>query len=343
MQKFNFENDYSECGCSEIIQAIARTNLEKVPAYGADRYCESAKKRIREACNCPEAEIFFLTGGTQTNQVVIDSLLLPYQGVVAPATGHINGHEAGAIEFTGHKVLPIAQTDGKISADGLCKYLMEFMSDGNKAHMVQPGMVYISFPTEYGTLYSQAELKAIYTVCREFSLPLFIDGARMGYGLASRASDVTLADIARYCDVFYIGGTKVGALFGEAVVFTKKNMPRHFLTIVKQHGALLAKGRLLGLQFDVLFSDDTYMKLSRNAIETADRLKEILFEKGYRFFLNSPTNQIFIVLDDSRYAQLSEVIRFSFWEKYDSNHTVVRLATSWATSMEEIEALAQYL
>lgn len=343
MQKFNFENDYSECAYEGILEAIARSNYEKVPGYGSDHYCESAKERIKKACNCPDAEIFFLVGGTQTNQTVIDSLLQSYEGVVAATTGHVSGHEAGAIEFTGHKVLTIEQTNGKISADTLCNYLMTFMSDGNKSHMVQPGMVYISHPTEYGTLYSLAELKAIYSVCREFSLPLFIDGARLGYGLASTSTDVTLADIAKYSDVFYIGGTKVGALFGEAVVFTKNNMPRHFLTTVKQHGALLAKGRLLGVQFDVLFSDDTYMKLSRNAIATANRLKEIFYEKGYKFYIDSPTNQIFIVLEDSQYERLSKDIRFSFWEKSDANHTVVRFATSWATSMDEIEEMAQYL
>ena len=337
-----FENDYCEGAHPAILKKFMETNLEKLPGYGTDRYCQSAKEKIRSACGCPDAKIYFLSGGTQTNATVIAALLKRYEGVVSAATGHINGHEAGAVEYTGHKVLGLPHTDGKISADGLKSYLETFFGDENHDHMVFPGMVYISHPTEYGTLYSKQELSSISSVCRRFQIPLFLDGARLGYGLAAPSCDVSLQDIAQYTDVFYIGGTKVGALCGEAVVFPSK-APDHFLTMVKQQGALLAKGRVMGIQFDVLFTDNLYLEISKNAIKTAMRLKEALLDKGYRLLIDSPTNQIFVVLDNEKMKTLGQTVKFSFWEKYDETHTTVRFATSWATKMEEVEELIQLL
>ena len=332
-----FENDYCEGAHQLILKRLTESNMEKVPGYGMDPYCSQAKEKIRNACGCPDGEVFFLVGGTQTNAVVIASMLNRYEGVLCAVTGHINAHEAGAIEFTGHKVLPLPQYDGKISATDLKEYLQTYYADGSYDHMVFPGMVYISHPTEYGTLYTKQELRDISGVCREYEIPLFLDGARLGYGLAAE-TDVTLKDIAELTDVFYIGGTKVGALCGEAVVFPKK-APKHFFTMIKQQGALLAKGRLLGIQFDTLFTDNLYLEISKNAIETAAKLKVALKEKGYRLFINSPTNQIFVILENQKMKELGKRVKFSFWEKYDEDHTVVRFATSWATKMEDIDQL----
>lgn len=318
-------------------------NLIQQKGYGSDAICESAKEKIKKACECPQAQIHFLTGGTQANATVIASVLERYEGVVAAETGHVAVHEAGAIEYTGHKVLELPGHDGKIKAAELREFLCNYWQDANHEHMVSPGMVYISHPTEYGTLYSRQELKEISEICREYEIPLYLDGARLGYGLMSRQTDVTLPVIAQYCDVFYIGGTKVGALFGEAVVFTKNNMPRHFLTMVKQQGGLLAKGWLLGLQFDTLFTDDLYMKISQNAIDMAELLKNAFRERGYRFYLESPTNQQFIILENKEMERLQEKVAFSFWEKYDAEHTIVRFATSWATSREDIDELHKLL
>lgn len=338
----SFESDYTEGAHESILKRLMETNLEQQPGYGNDRYCESAKEKIRRVCECPEAEIYFLVGGTQTNATVIDALLDKYEGVVSAATGHVNGHEAGAIEYTGHKVLAIPHHQGKIDAGELEQYLRDFWGDANHDHMVFPGMVYISHPTEYGTLYTQAELAAVSQVCRKYDLPLYLDGARLGYGLMSLDTDMTLPMIARYCDVFYIGGTKVGALCGEAVVFTGK-APKHFMTMVKQHGALLAKGRLLGVQFDTLFTDDLYFTISRHAIEMAELLKQGFRERKYEFYLESPTNQQFIILENGQMERLKEHAAFSFWEKYDETHTVVRFATSWATRKEDVERLMALL
>lgn len=338
-----FECDYAEGALPEIIDRLVKTNLVSTPGYGMDEYCESAKKKIKAACECEEAQIQFLVGGTQTNQVVIDSLLSSYEGVVSVETGHVNSHEAGAIEHSGHKVLALPEYEGKIRSGDLKKYLETFYGDANHEHMVFPGMVYISHPTEYGTLYSLKELESISAICREYQIPLFMDGARLGYGLMSLQTDVTLPDIARFCDVFYIGGTKVGALFGEAVVFTKNNMPKHFIPIVKQKGALLAKGRLLGLQFDTLFTDDLYYKAGRHAIVMAEKLKHIFAEKEYKFYIDSPTNQIFIILENQKLKELEQNVRVSFWESLDDTHTVVRFATSWSTTEEDIKALEALL
>ena len=337
-----FENDYCEGAHPAILQKLMETNFEKVSGYGTDPYCASAKEKIRKACDCPEADVYFISGGTQTNAIVIASMLNRWEGVIAAATGHVAGHEAGAIEYTGHKVLGLPQKNGKLDAETVRDFCKTFFADGNHDHMVFPGMVYISHPTEYGTLYTKAELEALSAVCHEFKLPLFLDGARLGYGLVSKGTDVTLADLARLTDAFYIGGTKVGALCGEAVVFPH-GAPAHFMTMVKQQGALLAKGRLLGIQFDVLFTDDLYTKISENAITTANVLKRALSDKGYKFFMDSPTNQIFVVLSNEQLAALEGKAKFGFWEKYDDTHTVVRIATSWATKMEEIMQLIELM
>lgn len=339
----SFESDYTTGAHPKILERMIETNLESASGYGEDRFCAAAKEKIAEACGVKADDIHFLVGGTQTNQLVISSMLAPYEGVIAATTGHVALHEAGAIEYTGHKVLTIPASEGKIDAATLKDYLETYYADGSYDHMVFPGMVYISYPTEYGTLYTRSELEAIGEVCKKYELPLFIDGARLGYGLASHECDITLKDMAKLCDVFYIGGTKVGALCGEAVVFTHGNAPKQFFTQTKQHGALLAKRRLIGIQFEVLFSDDLYMTVSRHAIEMADLLMEVFTEKGYQFYKFSPTNQQFIVLDNATYDSLSKDVCFCFWEKYDDSHTVVRFATSWSTTREDIEALRELL
>ena len=339
----SFESDYI-CGAHPTVLArLAETNYEPLSGYGGDRYCESAKEKIRTAFGCPEADVFFLVGGTQTNAVVIDTVLHPYEGVIAAATGHIAQHEAGAIEFTGHKVLPLPHHDGKLDAADVERYIHDFYADENNEHMVAPGMVYISHPTEYGTLYSLEELRALSHVCNQFNIPLFMDGARLGYGLMSHGTDVTLKNVADLCDVFYIGGTKVGALCGEAVVFPRREAPKHFFTFIKQHGALLAKGRLLGVQFDTLFTDDLYFRISRHAIEMADRIRDELTAKGYKFFLPTVTNQLFVVLDDAQLEKLTGSISCSIWEHLDDGRTVIRLATSWATTEENVNTLIELL
>jgi len=339
----SFENDYAEGAHPRILERLMETNLIQQPGYGNDEYCQSAKEKIRAACHCPDADIFFISGGTQSNSLVIRAMLQPFQGVVSVVTGHINGHEAGAIEYTGHKVLPLPHHDGKMAASDLEGMMKTFYGDPSHPHTVFPGMVYISHPTEYGTLYTKDELRALSRVCRKYQLPLFLDGARLGYGLMSHDTDVSLTDIAAYCDVFYIGGTKVGALCGEAVVFPRHNAPRHFFTMVKQHGALLAKGRLLGVQFDTLFTDDLYFHISRRAIDLAEKMKKGFQDRGYKFFLNSPTNQQFIVMEDEELLALDEHVRYSFWEKIDDTHTVVRFATSWATREEDVDQLLSLL
>ena len=335
----SFESDYTVGVHEKILSRMQEMNLVQQKGYGGDAICGSAKEKIRKACKCEQAQIQFLVGGTQANSIVIASCLERYEGVVAAQTGHVSVHEAGAVEYTGHKVLELPGHDGKLEAGELSDYLKTFWEDGNHEHMVFPGMVYISHPTEYGTLYSLKELQEISAVCREYGIPLYLDGARLGYGLMSRDTDVSLPDIARCCDVFYIGGTKVGALFGEAVVFTKKNMPNYFMTMVKQQGGLLAKGWLLGLQFDTLFTDNLYGRISKHAIDMAELLKKEFQKKGYEFFIESPTNQQFIIMENEAMERLKSKVAFGFWEKYDENRTVVRFATSWATKKEDVEAL----
>ena len=339
----SFENDYSEGAHPQILQALADTNFVQQVGYGEDEYSARAKEKIRAAIGDPEADIFFLVGGTQTNQVVLDALLHGTEGVVAAQTGHVNVHEAGAIEYTGHKVLTVPEHGGKMDAGELRVFLENFYADPTYPHMVYPGAVYISHPTEYGTLYTKEELTALSRVCREYKIPLFMDGARLGYGLMSERADVTLPDIAALCDAFYIGGTKVGALCGEAVVFPRRGAPKRFITHIKQHGAMVAKGRLLGVQFDTLFTDDLYFAISRHAIHMAEKMKKGFAERGYSFFLDSPTNQQFVILPNEEMERLSGKVRFSYWGKYDDGHAVVRFATSWATSPENVDALMKLM
>lgn len=339
----NFECDYLEGAHPRILQKLMDTNMEKTSGYGQDHYTKSAAQKILADCDCPDGEVHFLIGGTQTNATVINALLRTYEGVIAADTGHISTHEAGAIEAGGHKVLTIPQLDGKLSATAIENYMEGFLNDASHTHMVQPGLVYISHPTEYGTLYTKDELEAIRAVCNQYELPLFLDGARLGYGLAATETDVTLPVIAKNCDVFYIGGTKVGAMFGEAVVVTQKQFIKHFFTTIKQNGALLAKGRMLGIQFDVLFTDNLYVDISAHAIRLAEKLKTTLAQKGYKFLFDSPTNQQFVILPNTQMEALKQQAQFSIWEPYDENHTVVRFATSWATTEEDLDALLALL
>ena len=339
----SFTCDYNEGAHPAILERLVATNFLQEPGYGADSFTASARARIREAIGHPEAQVFFLTGGTQTNSTVIATMLRDFQGVVAATTGHIAVHEAGAVEYTGHKVLTIPQHQGKMCASELKAFLEGFYADGSFDHMVFPGMVYISFPTEYGTLYSKEELSAIYAVCREYSLPLFVDGARLGYGLMSPVCDLSLQDLAGLCDVFTIGGTKVGALCGEAVVFPSGKAPEHFFTMVKQHGALLAKGRLTGVQFDTLFTDGLYLKIAKKAIDLAMQLKAMFVAKGYELFLDSPTNQQFIILPSETAKALEGKVAYEVWEHLPDGRTVVRFATSWATTPEQLAELAAIL
>ena len=337
-----FNNDYSHGAHPAVLQAIVDTNMEPLPGYGTDVHTEHAKQLIREACGTPEADVFLLVGGTQTNATVIDMLLAPYEGVVAAQTGHVACHEAGAIEFGGHKVLTVPGYEGKMRAGDLEQLIDTFYADENHEHMVFPGAVYVSMSTEYGTLYTKAELEALHGVCAKYDIPLFLDGARLGYGLAATDTDVTLETIADNCDVFYIGGTKVGAMFGEAVVFTGK-APESFFSIIKQNGALLAKGWMLGVQFDELFTDGLYLKCGKNAIDCAERLKAGLVSKGYHMYLDSPTNQQFIVIETAKIEELGKQVAYGFMETYDAEHTVIRFATSWATRMEDVEKLIELL
>lgn len=338
-----FASDYMEGAHPAIMQKLMETNLEKTVGYGSDPYTEDAKEKIRKACNAPEADVFFLVGGTQTNKTVIAAVLKSYQGVLAADTGHISTHEAGAIEFTGHKVLTLPHENGKISAAQIKKYMKDFYDDANYDHMVMPGMVYLSQPTEYGTLYSLKELKEISEVCREHHLPLYVDGARLAYALASPENDVTLSDLAALCDVFYIGGTKCGALFGEAVVIPQKGYIPHFFTIIKQHGALLAKGRISGIQFGELFTDGLYEKIGKLAMDAAVLIKNALKKLGYDTYIDTPTNQTFCVVSNERMEVLSKDVEFGFWEKYDETHCVIRFATSWATTIEDTQRLIKVL
>ena len=337
-----FRCDYAEGAHPEILRRLAETNFEQLDGYGCDPYTESARRKILEACACPSGDVFFLVGGTQTNATVIAAMLRDYEGAVAVETGHIGVHEAGAVEYTGHKVMTLPQHLGKMDAGELEAFLAACDADVNKDHMVWPGLVYISLSTEYGTIYSRAELTALQEVAHRFGLPLFIDGARLGYALASPACDYGLADLAGLCDVFYIGGTKVGALCGEAVVFTH-GAPKQFFTTVKQHGALLAKGRLLGIQFDTLFTDNLYGRIAANAIERAQEMIAVLKSKGIPFFLESPTNQQFVILENGYMGRLSREVGFDIWQPYDATHTVVRFATSWATTPAQIERLRALL
>ena len=335
----SFECDYNNGACQEVIDNLVRYNSSKPTPYGFDEFSERGKGRIREAIGMPDAQIFFLTGGTQANATTIDSMLYQYEGVISVGSGHINVHEAGAVEFTEHKIITIADTEGKMEAKVLDKYLDDYMHYGNKDHAVHPGLVYITFPTELGTIYTAKELDDLYQVCQQYEIPLYIDGARLGYGLMAEGNDITLPYLARHCDVFYIGGTKIGALCGEAVVFTNRKAHKHFFSIQKQHGAVIAKGALIGLQFDALFTNDLYFRLSEHAIKMAMQMKEIFRSKGYQFLVDSPTNQQFVIIDNAQVDKLSQKMLFTHFGQADKHHTICRFVTSWATTQEELNEL----
>ncbi len=338
-----FMSDYTEGAHPGVLQRLTELNMVSLPGYGEDEYCEAAKEKIKKFCGRDDLQIQFLTGGTQTNLLVISTMLRRYEAVIAAETGHINVHEAGAIEYSGHKVLTVPSRNGKVVAEDVAELAERFYDDGTHEHMSFPGMVYISHPTEVGTLYTREELRKLSEVCRKYDMPLYMDGARLGYGLMSPESDLSIKDICELCDVFYIGGTKVGALCGEAVVFTHGNMPRGFTTMTKQQGAMLAKGRLLGMQFDALFTDGLYLEIGRRGIETAMKLKKAFIEKGYELYIDSPTNQQFIILSPEQYERLSKIAAFSIWEKIDSSRIAVRFVTSWATSDEALDELISQL
>ena len=402
----SFECDYNNGAHPLVLDALVRHNDARPTPYGFDTYSDHAKDLIRQAVGLPDAQIFFLTGGTQTNATTIDSMLYQYEGVLCVGSGHINVHEAGAVEFTEHKIITLPDNgDGKLQATVLDRYLDDYQHDGNRDHAVHPGLVYITFPTEFGTLYSAQELADIYAVCQRYDLPLYIDGARLGYGLFGEGNDVTLPFLARHCDVFYIGGTKIGALCGEAVVFTNRQAHKHFFSIQKQHGAVIAKGALIGLQFEALFSpqpssvaqgnhtsqlsslpshlentsqlssltshlentsqlsslpshlenisqlssltshleEPLYFSLSRHAITMAMQLKQLFLRKGFTFYVDSPTNQQFIVLSNDLASRLAEHVSFTHFGQTDHHHTICRFVTSWATTEEEIQQLEQIL
>ena len=339
----NFESDYTEGCIPEILQALTETNLEQTTGYGLDPHCLNAAKLIRKACNKRSADVHFLVGGTQTNLTVISSILRPYQGVICADSGHINTHETGSIEATGHKCLALPSKDGKISAAQIEEAVQLQKNDETAEHTVQIGMVYISWPTESGTLYSKKELTAISDVCRRYHLPLFLDGARLGYGLVSKKCDLTMAEIADLTDVFYIGGTKVGALFGEAVVITNKNLKEGFRCQMKQRGAMLAKGRMLGIQFEELFREDRYFKISKNAAECAEMLTAALRKKGYKFMYTPETNQLFPIMTNDKIAELRKEFAFHTFGAVDKERSVVRFVTSFLTKKEYVEKLISAL
>lgn len=338
-----FNSDYTEGAHPKILQRLVDTNLVQTPGYGTDDFCRRAAAKVRAACGRDDVAVHFLVGGTQANLTVISAALRPHQGVLAAHCGHISVHESGAVEATGHKVLVLPAQNGKISASQIATAVDEHRQDENFEHAVQPAMVYLSHPTEFGTLYSLAELTDISEVCRTRGLLLYLDGARLGYGLAAPGNDVKLADIAQLCDAFYIGGTKVGALFGEAVVISAPQLQKDFRYLIKQKGGMLAKGRLLGLQFDELFTDGLYEKIGAHAVHLALRIKTALADKGFSFLIESVTNQQFPILPDTLVAKLSESFTTSWWERIDDSHSAVRFCTSWATREEDVDQLVAFL
>ena len=339
-----FDCDYNNGMHPAILKRFSDTNALYSGTYGFDAFSDSARTRIRAACGDPAAEVFFLAGGTQSNATVIDCLLKPWEGAVAAESGHINVHESGAVEYTGHKVSALPSHDGKIDAAELSALLQAYAGDDTRDHMVRPGLLYISQPTEVGTLYSAAELSEIWGICRKSGVKLYVDGARLGYALGSPANDVTLPFLAGHCDAFYIGGTKVGAICGEAVVFPRGGAPEHFFTRIKQHGALLAKGRLVGLQFDTLFTDGLYEEIGRGAVALALRLREIFTSRGYRAWTPSPTNQQFIILPHNVKEKLASAgVMFEKWCPYDTGNDVCRFVTSWATTPSDLDGLESLL
>ena len=338
-----FNCDYMAGAHPEVLAALCETNLEKSVGYGFDSFTADARKAILDACGLEVGEVFFLQGGTQTNKIVIDRLLSRNDGVLCCDTAHINVHEAGAIEADGHKVITLPGLDGKLEARDVLQYMEDFYADETNGHMVRPAMVYISHPTEFGTLYARSELESLAEVCRKYRMPLYIDGARLAYGLCAEGTDVTLHDIARLADVFYIGGTKCGALFGEAVVTRHIDMLPRFMSLVKLHGGLLAKGRLLGVQFLSLFTDDLYMRIGRHADRLAMKLKDGLNEKGYRQYIDSPTNQQFFILSNEMIDRLSECVGFELWGPRGEQASVVRFVTDWSTTEDDVATLIDLL
>ena len=342
-KRLYFNSDYL-AGCHErILQSLIETNLIKAPGYGTDEFTLAAKKKILNACELEEGDVYFLVGGTQTNDTVISTFLRSYEGVISADTGHIATHEAGIIEVHGHKVLTIPHKEGKIYPAQIREYMVHFHADGNNAHMVQPRLVYLSQPTEFGTLYSLQELKDIREICNEYSLSLYVDGARLAYALACPENDVRLSDLAKLCDAFYIGGTKCGALFGEAVVIPEKRNFPFFPTTIKQHGALLAKGKALGVQFDALFTDDLYLQIGKHAIELADTIRSALRKKGIPLAVSSPTNQIFILLKKEETERIGKDVELTHWDDPDDEHSILRICTSWSTEEEDVEKLLAIL
>lgn len=336
---YQFQCDYNEGAHPRIMERLLQTNLEQTIGYGEDHYCAEAREAIRKAIGRPDADVHFLVGGTQANATVISSILRPYQGVLCASTGHINVHETGAIEHGGHKVLAMEAENGLLAAEQIRTAMQLHLAEDGPEHTVQPGMVYISFSSELGTVYSLRQLREISAACREYGLPLFIDGARMGYGLASEGCDVTLQDIAELTDVFYLGGTKQGALFGEAVVILNEALKKDFRYYIKQNGGMLAKGRLLGIQFLTLFEDGLYFEVSQHAVSQALRIRDAFKAKGFEMLVQSPSNQQFPILDNVTLGRLSEKFLFSVWQKVDEDHTAVRFCTSWATRPEAVDTL----
>lgn len=336
-----FENDYTTGAHPQILQRLVETNEDQTVGYGMDPYCERARGLIRNFCQNDQVDVHFLVGGTQTNKIVIASILRPHQGVIAAHTGHIAVNETGAIEATGHKVLTVLNEDGKLAAAQVQAVIDKHMEDTGRIHSVQPGMVYISHPAENGALYTKAELEQLSAVCKQAGIPLFLDGARLGYGLAAATTDVTIADITKLCDAFYIGGTKVGAMFGEAVVIVNDALKKDFRYMIKQNGALLAKGRLLGIQFEVLFEDHLYIDISKHANILAMKIREALVKKNFALRYDSVTNQQFAILPNNAIEQLQQNFAFTFWEKQNETHSVVRICTSWATKEEHVEQLIE--
>jgi len=336
-----FDSDYIEGAHESILKALNETNFIQTVGYGKDEYCEKARESIKNECKAPNTDVHFLVGGTQTNMTVISSILRPYQGVISATTGHINGHETGAVESLGHKILTVAGQNGKITAKQIDERNKEHLDDKSCEHAVQPGMVYISYPTEIGTVYTKEELEDIYAVCKKNKLYLFIDGARMGYGLMAQGNNVSLEDISNLCDVFYIGGTKVGALLGEAVVIINDELKKDFRYYIKQKGGMLAKGRIIGIQFLTLFEDGLYFKISKHAVEKAMEIKRAFAEKGFSFKCDSTTNQQFPIISNSKLEKLNDKYGYTFWEKHDEEHSVIRFCTSWATTDESVKSLVR--
>lgn len=337
-----FECDYTEGAHPKILKALTETNMVQMSGYGFDPYTARAAEKIKAACHAPDATVTFLAGGTQTNMIVLDLLLAPYEGVIAPKTGHINVHEAGAIEFTGHKVLALSENDGVLDVDALEAYLRTFCADATHEHMVRPGAVYLTHPTEYGTLYTKAQMQRVRALCDRYEMKLYADGARLGYALGCPENDLTLSDLAALCDAFSIGGTKLGALCGEAVVFPRE-APKMLMTQVKRHGGLMAKGRVLGVQFDTFFTDGLYEQIGREAIRHARRIREILLAKGYPLAWDSPTNQQFVLLSDAGAEKLSAYVGFDLWGRADDTHWIARFTSSWSTTGEDVKELANAL